>query len=51
MSTIDELWQNRDYREQMASAYLASVLQEDVELTNTNLCLLKSSCEILLHED
>ncbi len=51
MSTIDELWQNKDYREQMASAYLASVLQDEVELTNANLHLIKSSCEILLHED
>jgi len=43
--------ESREFREDMAGAYLASVLQEDVELSNRNLRQMKFAIDILLHED
>lgn len=43
--------ESREFREEMAGAYLASVLQEDVELSNRNLQQMKFAIDILLHED
>lgn len=48
---IETLWENKDYREQLASSYLDDVLREDVELTKSNMLLIKAALEILLHED
>ena len=43
--------ESREFREDMAVAYLASVLQEDVELSNRNVRQMKFAIDILLHED
>ncbi len=47
---MEDLFENKDFREQMASAYLASVTQKDFEFTKTNLHSLKFAVCILLNE-
>lgn len=46
----DSLWENNDFREQVASSYLAEVLKEDVELSNQNLTFIREAINVLLHD-
>ena len=51
-STYQDLFhESKEFREEMASAYLASVLRKDVELSNRNMSQMKFALDILLHED
>ncbi len=47
----DLFHESKEFREEMASAYLASVLRKDVELSNRNMSQMKFALDILLHED
>lgn len=50
--TFQDLFhESKEFREEMASAYLASVLRKDVELSNRNMSQMKFALDILLHED
>lgn len=46
----DYLWENNDFREKVASSYLAEVLKEDVELSNRNLTFIREAINVLLHD-
>ena len=48
---MDELFQNEDYRKELANAYLASVVKKEIEFSNRNLFLIRNAASILLGED
>lgn len=51
MNKFSQLWQDKDYRENLANVYLTSVIKDEVEFSTMNLRLIRDAANILLKED
>ena len=51
MNKFSQLWQDKDYRENLANVYLTSVIKDEVEFSTINLRLIRDAANILLKEE
>lgn len=51
MNKFSQLWQDKDYRENLANVYLTSVIKDEVEFSTMNLRLIRDAANILLKEE
>ena len=48
---MEELFENEDYRKELANVYLASVVKDEIEFSNRNLFLIREAASILLGDN